>query len=122
MNGNWLLYDFHIHTRFSDGSLFLEEVVDLYGTKGFYVITISDHILDSNSWDACTEKGQDPRVIPENAFQDYLQLLWREARRAWETYRMLLIPGTEITNNTGGCHILAVDIKDYIDPGSSVEI
>jgi predicted metal-dependent phosphoesterase TrpH len=34
---------------------------------------------------------------------------------------MLLIPGVEITNNTKGYHILAIDIKEYIEPSLSVE-
>ena len=34
---------------------------------------------------------------------------------------MLVIPGVEITNNTEGYHILAVDIKEYIEPTMSVE-
>ena len=34
---------------------------------------------------------------------------------------MLVIPGTEITNNSGKYHILAIDIKKYIDPSLSVE-
>lgn len=37
----WFLCDFHIHTSFSDGSLALKEVVDLYGQHGFGVIGVS---------------------------------------------------------------------------------
>jgi predicted metal-dependent phosphoesterase TrpH len=33
----------------------------------------------------------------------------------------LVIPGAELTNNTQGYHILAIDIKDHISPGGSVE-
>jgi hypothetical protein len=38
MNGQWLLCDFHIHTQFSDGSLSLNEVVNLYGNNAFDAI------------------------------------------------------------------------------------
>jgi len=57
----------------------------------------------------------------EDTFGTYLAALWGEARRAWQEYRMLVIPGTEITNNTAGYHILAIDIKEYISPDLSVE-
>jgi hypothetical protein len=119
MNGNWLLCDFHIHTTFSDGELPLAEVIDLYGRKAFDVIGISDHILDETSWGRYSRENP-PAVTPER-FPEYLHVLWRETRRAWETYRMLVMPGVEITNDTQGYHILAIDIKDYVEPGQPVE-
>jgi predicted metal-dependent phosphoesterase TrpH len=67
------------------------------------------------------ENDQDPMVIRKADFNDYLHTLWGEARRAWEEFGMLLIPGAEITNNTEGYHILAIDIKEYIEPGLPVE-
>ena len=60
-------------------------------------------------------------VISKTNFNDYLHTLWGEARRAWEEFGMLLIPGVEITKNTKGYHILAIDIKKYIEPGLPVE-
>jgi predicted metal-dependent phosphoesterase TrpH len=42
----FLLCDFHVHTKWSDGRLSVREVVDLYGSTGkFDVIAITDHIL-----------------------------------------------------------------------------
>jgi predicted metal-dependent phosphoesterase TrpH len=42
----FLLCDFHVHTRWSDGTLTLRDVIDLYGrTRLFDVIAITDHIL-----------------------------------------------------------------------------
>jgi len=42
----FLLCDFHVHTKWSDGRLSIREVVDLYGqTRRFDVIAITDHIL-----------------------------------------------------------------------------
>ncbi|MEM3587411.1 MAG: hypothetical protein QXO71_08840, partial [Candidatus Jordarchaeaceae archaeon] len=38
-----------------------------------------------------------------------------------EQYRMLLIPAVELTNNQGMYHILAIDIKEYIEPALPVE-
>lgn len=121
MVGNWLLCDFHIHTAFSDGSLTLEKVVNLYGEKGFDAISITDHILDEEELKKQKANLEMPCAIEKEHFQDYLHSLWKEAGRAWDEFRMLVIPGTEITNNSCGYHILGIDIKEYIDPGLSVE-
>jgi hypothetical protein len=118
---NWLLCDFHIHTKISDGSLPLGEVVDLYGQKGFDVISIADHILDKNTFEEARKKKAPKLSITREEFPNYLQLLWKEAKRAWRDYRMLLIPAVELTNNKDEYHILAVDIKEYIEPALPVE-
>jgi predicted metal-dependent phosphoesterase TrpH len=118
---DWLLCDFHIHTQFSDGALPIEEVVDLYGQNGFDVIGISDHIADRRWIDEVEARGESPYSIPREKFGDYLQTLWKQSQRAWEQYEMLLLPGTEVTNNSDGYHILAIDVKRYIDPGQPVE-
>jgi predicted metal-dependent phosphoesterase TrpH len=121
MHKQWLLCDFHIHSQYSDGSLELKDVVSLYGSEAFDAISITDHILDRHSFAYCQKHQQDPMVIRKPDFNDYLHALWIEARRAWQKFGMLLIPGTEITNNTAGYHILAIDIKEYIEPGLPVE-
>ncbi len=118
---NWLLCDFHIHTNLSDGKLSLQEVVDFYGSKGFDVISITDHVLDSMTLTELKRKGKSIGAIRKRDFQNYLRLLWQESQRAWETYKMLLLPGVEITNNCNKYHILAIDVKCYIDPGLPVE-
>jgi predicted metal-dependent phosphoesterase TrpH len=121
MNGAWLLCDFHIHTSYSDGSLSLNDVVNLYGGQSFDAISVTDHILDHRAFENCIKRNQDPMVINKSDFSDYLHALWNESRRAWENLGMLLIPGVEITNETDGYHILAIDIKEYIEPGLPVE-
>jgi predicted metal-dependent phosphoesterase TrpH len=120
MFGDWLLCDFHIHTAFSDGALSLREVVDLYGSHGFDVVGISDHILDRHSVARIEAAGGDTRVVAEADFGEYQRAVWREAQRAWSEYHMLVIPGAEITNDTDGYHILGIDIKRYIEPGQPV--
>lgn len=113
----WLLCDFHIHTRpWSDGEELLGNVVDLYGQNGFDAICITDHVVDSEYRRSHPELSIDPAD-----FGMYLEHLWQERRRAWELYRMLLIPGSEITNQSRGYHILAVDIKAYISPDQEVQ-
>ena len=113
----WLLCDFHIHTQWSDGSESLQTVVDLYGKSGFDAICITDHIIDSEFG----QSSPQAQSIAPHDFEGYLEHLWNEARRAWDEYDMILIPGTDVTNQTRGYHILAVDIKRYIDPDDTVE-
>lgn len=118
---DWLLCDFHIHTNMSDGSFPLEDVVDMYGSKGFDVIAITDHIRDRHTLKEREEKKEPIGAIKEGEFKRYLSILWREAKRSWREYKMLLIPGAEITNDQRHYHILALDIKEYIDPSLPVE-
>ena len=40
-----LLCELHAHTTWSDGELSLAAVVDLYGTAGFDVLCVTDHVL-----------------------------------------------------------------------------
>jgi predicted metal-dependent phosphoesterase TrpH len=119
--GKWLLCDFHIHTHLSDGSLQLREVVDLYGENGFDVIAITDHTLDRGTRDRVEREKSRKYALGEEEFDSYLQTLWQETQRAWETYNLLVLPGTELTNDTDDYHILVLDVKKYIDPGLPVE-
>ncbi len=112
MADQWLFCDFHIHTDVSDGSHPVEEIVDLYGNHGFDVMAITDHIIDSQCASQRLAAGYPLSAIPRDQFQDYLHRLWHEKKRAWREYNMLLIPGAEITNNTGQYHILALDTDD----------
>ena len=97
---NWLLCDFHIHTNMSDGSFSLRDIVDLYGRTGFDIIAITDHIFDSNYLRKLKKRGTKvPSILREN-FKEYVKLLKEEQSRAWKEYKMLVIPGFEITNNT----------------------
>ena len=120
MYGNWLLCDFHIHTTFSDGKLSPEEVIDLYGSKNFDVICITDHILDQNTLEKVRSKKKKWSVEKEE-FNSYLKELWRLATVAWEKYKMLVLPGMEITNDSKKFHLLGIDIKEYINPDQKVE-
>ncbi|HIQ10140.1 MAG TPA: phosphotransferase, partial [Euryarchaeota archaeon] len=97
------------------------EVVDLYGQHGVDVIAITDHILDEHTIRERERNGEPVKAVREDEFKDYLKLLWKEQKRAWKEYNMLLIPGTEITNNHDLYHILAIDVKEYVDPTLPVE-
>jgi len=121
MTGDWLLCDFHIHTSRSDGRLPLPEIVDLYGEKGFDVISVTDHAVDGTFLESARASGERVPAIEQENFDEYREALWHEARRAWEKFDMLLIPGIELSNNTEKYHILGIDVKEYIDPSLSVE-
>ena len=121
MKQKCLLCDFHIHTTASDGELSLDEVITLYGEKGFDVIAITDHVMDSASLQRYHEQGRRIPAVQLESFQEYLQKLWTASKQAWENYQMLLLPGMETTNDTQKFHMLGIDIKDYISPDQTVE-
>ena len=112
-----LLCDFHIHTDYSDGSVGLRRVVDLYGQAGFDVIAITDHVVNGD-----TLMGKLAHrlkfSVTQNNFETYFCHVKEEAARAWERYRMLVIPGIEITKNSfssnKAAHLLVLDIKEFI--------
>ena len=118
---NWLICDFHIHTNMSDGKLSLKEVIDLYGSYGIDVISITDHVIDEDTFLERLKNKEPIKAIRKEDFSEYLKLLWKEQKRAWKEYKMLLIPGVEISNNKKHYHILAIDIKEFIDPSLPVE-
>ena len=43
-----LLCELHAHTTWSDGTLTLRELVDLYGGTGFDVLCVTDHVVRSD--------------------------------------------------------------------------
>jgi hypothetical protein len=119
----FLLCDFHVHTRWSDGELSVAEVVDLYGQTGkFDVIAITDHILMKNDLLAKAARlaslGRRAYGVRPGDFPAYIEDIRKEARRALKQYGMLVIPGAEITQNRirgkKNSHIIALDIREFI--------
>jgi len=119
----FLLCDFHVHTQCSDGKLSVAEVVDLYGSTGkFDAIAITDHILMKRDLLARAGRlatlGRRAFGVREDDFSAYLADIETQAKRAWNTYGMLVIPGAEVTQNRlrgrKNSHIIALDIKKYI--------
>ena len=119
----FLLCDFHVHTRWSDGALTVREVVDLYGsTRKFDVIAITDHILMKRDLLARIGRiatlGRRAFGVREEVFEAYLADVRSEAKRAMDKYGMLVVPGAEITQNRlngkKNSHVIALDIRKYI--------
>jgi len=126
----FLLCDFHVHTRWSDGRLSLRDVVDLYGqTRRFDVVAITDHILMKRDLLARAARmaalGRRDYSVTEHRFAEYLEDVAAEARRAWRLYDMLVIPGAEITQNhlrsKKNSHIVALNIREFISADQPAE-
>ena len=102
-----LLCELHAHTTWSDGSLTLTELVDLYGFHGFDVLCVTDHVLPTGA-----------PYLTETAYGRYLAAIEREARRAREQYDLLLVPGLELTFHDGDAdgagHALALGVRSWI--------
>src|SRR5262245_10657453 len=126
----FLLCDFHVHTRWSDGRLSMREVVDLYGKTGrFDVIAITDHILMKRDLLARAGRmaslGMRQFSVTEERFDAYLEEIDAEARRARRLYDMLVLPGAEITQNhirsKKNSHVVALGITEFVSADQPAE-
>lgn len=112
-----LLADFHIHSNFSDGQLAIPQLVDLYGSRGFGAIAITDHLCESKTILGRAARYLEQTLTPAT-FPLYTEILRSEAARAWDQYRMILLPGFELTKNTltnhRSAHLLAIGTQTYI--------
>ena len=103
-----LLAELHAHSTWSDGSLSIPEVVDLYGGHGFDVLCITDHVHAPD--DAWAHLG-----VPADRFDEYVAEIEREAERALERYGLLVLPGAELTVNHAdpdlAAHAVAVGLR-----------
>lgn len=112
-----LLCDFHIHTKYSDGSVELRKTIDLYGQAGFDVIAITDHVVNGDNSIGKLAHRFRLSVTAAN-FDEYISNVKYEAERAWNKYEMLVVPGVEISKNyitpEKSAHMLIIDIKEFI--------
>jgi hypothetical protein len=111
------LADLHIHSTFSDGKLTIPEVVDLFGSRGFGAIAITDHLCEEATPIGVAARYLGRTLTPAS-FPLYIQILKSEAERAWDQYRMVLLPGFELTKNSvsnhRSAHMLGIGISKYI--------
>jgi predicted metal-dependent phosphoesterase TrpH len=109
-----LLCELHAHTTWSDGSLSIRELCDLYGKRGFDVLAVTDHA------------PLEPRHIQAGSYAAYLEAVEQEAVRARELYDLLVIPGLELTYDDPdplrAAHVVAVGLRDYIGLEDGLEI
>jgi len=119
-----LLADLHIHTTWSDGSLSIAEVVDLFGRSGHDVIAITDHVVNHDNLVGKVTHRLGLSVNANN-FDAYRSEIEWEARRAWDQYRMIVIAGAELTQNrirrSTSAHALALGLESFVSAEGSVE-
>src|ERR1700722_8863180 len=118
-----MLCDFHIHSHFSDGRLSIPELVDLYGKRGFGAIAITDHLCEERSFLGQTAHFFE-RTLTRKSFPRYLEVLREEAARAWDQYRMLVIPGYELTKNSllnhRSAHVVVLGAEEYLSADQDI--
>lgn len=118
------LVDMHIHSNFSDGKLSISDIVDLYGKKGYSFISITDHLADSHTLTGFVTRAL-KLSLNEKTMDQYLSTIHTEAKRAWEKYNMVLVPGVEVTLNSWSreksAHIVLLVVDRYINPNCSVK-
>jgi predicted metal-dependent phosphoesterase TrpH len=101
-----LLCELHAHTTWSDGSLTVRELCDLYGRRGFDVLAVTDHA------------PREARQVHAGNFAAYLEELERESARARELYGLLVIPGLELTYDDPdplrAAHVVAIGLREFV--------
>ncbi len=118
-----ILADLHIHSTFSDGKLTIPQIVDLYGSLGFGAIAITDHICEEQTW-----IGKAGHAIGHSltraTYPIYIEIIKSESLRAWDQYRMVVIPGFELSKNSvfnhRSSHILGLGVTDFIPADGDV--
>ena len=108
-----LLCELHAHTTWSDGELSVRELCDLYGRRGFDVLSITDHA------------PRERREVTAANYDAYLRAVRAEALRARELYDLLVIPGLELTYDDPdplrAAHVVAVGLREYVDLSAGLE-
>lgn len=114
-----LLCDFHIHSNYSDGKLPLPEVVDFYGSRGFDVICLTDHLADPRRMYGKLA-NLSRLVVAPSQLGEYFEVLARERRRAWRKYNLIVLTGIEFNKDgltkKSSAHLLGLDLKEPINP------
>jgi predicted metal-dependent phosphoesterase TrpH len=94
----------------------VKEVIDFYGKRNFDVIAITDHVLDPISRHFPKFIIASNWIKNQEQFNLYSRVVDEETERAWNEYEMLVIKGVEITNYLYNQHIVAIDVKKFINP------
>jgi predicted metal-dependent phosphoesterase TrpH len=96
--------------------LTLPALVDLYGDAGFDVLCVTDHTVSLSD---PTPVAVDPWIWPS-----YVDAVRAEAERAAAQYRLLVIPGLELTENDDdpnrSAHVLALGLDRHVSMESGV--
>lgn len=116
--------DFHIHSTFSDGRLSISEIVDLYGSRGYSAIAITDHICERRNLIGRVTHNMNLSLSKE-IFPLYIAEINKQAERAWNEYGLRVLPGFEITKNSflnhRSAHLLIIGTTQFISPDLSID-
>lgn len=97
----------------------IAQLVDFYGSRGFGCIAVTDHICERRTLLGLAARYMNYTLTPAT-WVEYLRELDREARRAWREYKMLVLPGFELSKNTlsdhRSAHILGIGLREFITP------
>jgi predicted metal-dependent phosphoesterase TrpH len=112
-----LLCELHAHSTWSDGTLTLRELVDLYGAAGFDVLAVTDHQLRAHDpWFATATDGAGS--VHAGNHTAYLDAIEAEAERARSRYGLLVVPGVELTYNDPAperaAHAVAIGLRSFV--------
>jgi len=119
-----LLCELHAHTRWSDGTLTVPGLVDLYGRNGFDVLCVTDHALrHDDPWLGLD--GSEGSAVDGASWDAYLDEIEHEAERAHATYGMLVVPGLELTFNDAdpaqAAHAVALGLRHFVSVDDGIE-
>jgi hypothetical protein len=119
-----LLCELHAHSTWSDGTLSLRELADLYGGLGFDVLCVTDHTIRADDpWLPVSERAT--RAVHAENYADYLAEVVRETARARRRYDLLLLPGLELTWNDLdpllAAHALALGLRTFVSVDAGLE-
>ena len=119
-----LLCELHAHTTWSDGSLSLRQLADLYGRGGFDVLSVTDHAVRADDpWFSAATGGA--RHVDAGNHTAYLEEIDAEADRARELYGLLVIPGLELTYNDAdpalAAHAVAIGLRSFVPVDAGIE-
>jgi predicted metal-dependent phosphoesterase TrpH len=119
-----LLAELHAHTQWSDGACSMAKLVDTYGTRGFDVLCVTDHVVRSDDpW--LTPEERVESGIAADQFGAYLAEIEREAERAMSQYGLLVVPGLELTYNDlepeRAAHAVAVGLRAHVTVDDGLE-
>src|SRR5262245_13308614 len=113
---NLLLCELHAPPTWSDGTLSVAELVDLYGGRGFDVLAITDHTVSLDD--------PMPSSVDQWTWPAYSTCVCDEADRAAREYGLLVLTGLELTENRAdpdlSAHALAVGLPSFVSIDSGL--
>ena len=110
-------------STYSDGSLSIPQIVDFFGSRGFKIIAITDHLCEEETFLGKASSFL-KKTLTRDTFKEYLETITREGQRALEQYGMMVVPGVELTKNSlsfhRSAHILALGVSEYIHADGTI--